>query len=47
MTVKKGDLLAEIVSRDDWERLKPQGEALNRLAYGLPGAGGDLLVRRS
>jgi RND family efflux transporter MFP subunit len=35
MTVKKGDLLAEVVAKDDWAKVKEKGEALNRLASGI------------
>ena len=39
-TVKKGDLLAEIVTKDDWPKLLEKGEALNQLALRLAGRGG-------
>jgi RND family efflux transporter MFP subunit len=47
MTVKKGDLLAEIVSKDDWARLKEKGEALSRLATLPPNYQLDRLGGRS
>jgi RND family efflux transporter MFP subunit len=39
MIVKKGDVLAEIVAKDDWAKVKEKAEALNRLSLTVPRGG--------